>query len=71
MRYEGHVALMGEKGTACKVAFGKPEGKKLIGRHTCRWEENIKTYHKVIKREGVDWIHLLRIVIIGGLFCTQ
>jgi hypothetical protein len=67
MRQVGHAALMLEKGTASKVLFGK----RLIGRHTRRWEHNIKTYLKVIKWVAVDWIHLLRIGIIGGLFCTQ
>jgi len=27
---------------ACSVLVVKPEGQKPLGRHWCRWEENIK-----------------------------
>jgi hypothetical protein len=25
-----------------KIVFGKPEGKRQLGRPSCRWEDNIK-----------------------------
>jgi hypothetical protein len=32
----------GERGGMYRVLVGKPEGRKLLGRHRCRWEDNIK-----------------------------
>jgi hypothetical protein len=31
-----------EKLNAYKVLGGKPEGRRLLGRPRCRWEDNIK-----------------------------
>jgi hypothetical protein len=42
MRWEGHVARMGEGRGVHWVLVGKPEGKRLLGRPRCRWEDNIK-----------------------------
>jgi hypothetical protein len=38
----------------------KPEGKKPLGRHKCRWGEggNIKMDLREIKWGGMDWIDL-------------
>jgi hypothetical protein len=36
---------------------GKPEGKRPLGRHMCRWED-IRPYLRETGWEGVDWIHL-------------
>ena len=33
MRWAGHVARMGERRGAYRVLVGKPEGKRLLGRH--------------------------------------
>jgi hypothetical protein len=33
---------MVERRDAHMVLVGKPEGKRPLGRHTCRWEDNIK-----------------------------
>jgi hypothetical protein len=33
---------MEKKRLACRVLVGKPEGKRLLGRPTHRWEGNIK-----------------------------
>jgi hypothetical protein len=32
MRWEGHVARRGEKRNAYRILFGKPEGKRPLGR---------------------------------------
>jgi hypothetical protein len=32
MRWEGHVALMGERRGVCRALVGKPEGKRSLGR---------------------------------------
>jgi len=42
MRWEGHVALMGERRDAYMVLVGKPEGKRPLGRPRYIWEDNIK-----------------------------
>jgi hypothetical protein len=36
------LARMGEKGNACRILVGKPEGKKPLGRRRRRWVDNIK-----------------------------
>jgi hypothetical protein len=33
---------MGERRGMYRVLVGKPEGKRQLGRPTCRWEDNIK-----------------------------
>jgi hypothetical protein len=36
---------MGEKGGACRVLVGKPEGQRPLEIPRYRWEYNIKTDH--------------------------
>jgi len=38
----GHVVCIGGKKDAYKIFVWKPEGKRSLGRPTCRWENNIK-----------------------------
>jgi len=40
MRWEKHVACMGDMKTAYKILVRKPEGKRPRGRLRCRWEDN-------------------------------
>ena len=42
MRWEGHVARMGQGRGVYRVLVGKPEGKRPLGRPRRRWEDNIK-----------------------------
>jgi hypothetical protein len=42
MRWEGHVACMGEGRNMYRVLVEKPEGKKPFGRPRHRWEDEIK-----------------------------
>jgi hypothetical protein len=58
MRWEGHVARMGEKRNAYRILVGKPEGKISLGRPSCRWVDNIKMDLREIGCDGVNWIHL-------------
>ena len=38
--------------------MGKPEGKRPLGKHMRRWEDNIKMDLQEMGRVGVDWIEL-------------
>ena len=57
MRWTGHVARMGERRGVYGVLVGKPEGKRLLGRHRCRWED-IKMDLQEVGCGGKDWIEL-------------
>jgi hypothetical protein len=45
MRWEGHVARMGEVRGAYNILAVKPEGMRPLGRPRRRWEDNIKMDH--------------------------
>jgi hypothetical protein len=53
IRWEGHIARMGEK-----MNTGKPEGKRPLGRPRRRWMDNIKMDLGERGWCGVDWIGL-------------
>jgi hypothetical protein len=57
MRWEGHVARMGERGVY-RFLGRKPEGKKPLGRPRHRWEDNIKIDLQEVGCRGMDWIDL-------------
>ena len=56
----GHVARMWERRGAYRVLVEKPEGKRPLGRHRRRWEDNIKMDLQEIGCGGMDWIELAR-----------
>jgi hypothetical protein len=58
MRWTGHVAHVWEKKNVYKILVGKPEGKRLLGRPTCRWEVNIRMSIKKTGWGGMEWINL-------------
>jgi len=58
MRWEGHVARMGEKRGIYRVLVGNSEGKRLLGRTRRRWEDNIKMDIQEVGCRGIDWIEL-------------
>jgi hypothetical protein len=60
MRWEGHVARMGEERKVYKVLVGNPEGKRPLGRPRRRWEDGIRMDLWEIGLGGVDWIQLAR-----------
>ena len=41
LRWAGHVARMEEGRSAFKILTGKPTGKRLLGRPTRRYEDNV------------------------------
>ena len=42
MKWAGHVARMLKRRGVYRILVGKPEGKKSLGRHRHRREDNIK-----------------------------
>jgi len=58
MRWAGHVALMGERRVAYRVLVGKSEGKRPLGRPSCRREDNIKMDLQEVGCGGMDWIEV-------------
>jgi hypothetical protein len=59
---------MGEGRNAYGVLVGKLEGKRQLGRPSCRWEDGIKMYLTEIGWGGVwSGFTWLRIGTVGGL----
>jgi hypothetical protein len=54
MRWEGHVARMGEVRDAYDIFVGRPDGRRPLGRPRRRWEDNIKTDLREIGFGDVD-----------------
>jgi hypothetical protein len=42
MKWAGHVARIGERRGTYWVLVGKPEGRRTLGKHSRRWDDNIK-----------------------------
>ena len=57
MRWEGHVAHMGEGRVVHRFLVEKPEGKRPLGRPRRRWEDIIKMDLQEV-RGGGDWMEL-------------
>jgi hypothetical protein len=49
---------MGEGRKVYRVAMGKPEGKRPLGRPRRKWEDGIKMDLREIGWGGVEWIQL-------------
>jgi hypothetical protein len=60
MRWAGYAACMGVVRNAYKILVGNPKGKRPLGRHRCRWEDNIKIDLRAIGFWHVDWFHLIQ-----------
>jgi hypothetical protein len=58
MRWAEHVACMGEGRGVYRVLVGRPEGKRPLGRPSCRREDNSKMDLREIGIDGVNWIQL-------------
>jgi hypothetical protein len=54
MRWMGHVVLMGEERGMYRVLVGKPEGKRPLGRHRIRWEDNLNMDLQEVRCGSVD-----------------
>ena len=49
---------MGKRRGVYRVLVGKPEGKRTLGRHKHRWEDNIKMDLQEVGCGGMDWMEL-------------
>ena len=58
LRWEGHVAHMGEGRGMYRVLVGKPEGKRPLGRPRRRWVDNIRMDPQEVGCGYGDWIGL-------------
>ena len=58
MRWVGHVARMGEGRGVQRVLFGKPEGKRPLGRPRHSWEDNIRMDLQEVGESCGDWMEL-------------
>jgi hypothetical protein len=58
--------INGERRGACKVLVRKPEGTRLFGRPSCRWEYAVKMDLEETGYEAMDWIDLVQVREIGG-----
>jgi hypothetical protein len=52
---------MHDKEEECIQDFGKPEGRRPLGRLIYRWEHNIKMDLREMEWWVVDWIHLAQV----------
>jgi hypothetical protein len=58
MRWEGHVARMGEKRSVYRLLVGKPGGRRPLGRPRCKWVDNIRIDLGEVGWGDVNWIGL-------------
>jgi hypothetical protein len=58
IRWEKHIAHMGERRGVYRVLVGKPEGKRSLWRPRHNWEDNIKMDLQDVGCWGMDWIEL-------------
>jgi hypothetical protein len=54
MRREGQVRRIGEWRGVYRILVGKPEGKRPLGRPSCRWKDNNKMDLQEVGSEGMD-----------------
>ena len=54
------MTRMGEGKGVYRVLVGKPEGKRPLGRHRRRWEDNIKVDLQEAGCGGMDLIELVQ-----------
>jgi hypothetical protein len=58
MRWEGHVARMGEGRGVYGVLVGMSEGKRPLERPRCRWDDNIRMDLGETGIDGAKWIQV-------------
>ena len=55
------MAHMGEERGVYSVLVGKPEGRRPLGRPSCRWVDNIRMDLQEVGCEYMDWIGLAQV----------
>jgi hypothetical protein len=60
MRWEGHIARMGEGRGVCRILVGRPDGRRPLGRPRHRWEDNIKMNLQEVRLGDMDWIYMVQ-----------
>jgi len=60
MRWAGHVARMGEERGVYRVLFGKPEGRRPLGRPRSKWVDNIRMDLHEVGCGYMDWSGLVQ-----------
>jgi hypothetical protein len=58
MRWEGHAACMGKREMHTGFWWGRPQGRRPLGRPRFRWEDNIKMDLQEVGCGAMDWIEL-------------
>jgi hypothetical protein len=58
LKWAVHGECMGEKGFVYRLLVGKPEGKRPLGRHRRRWQDNIMMDFQGVGYVGMNWIKL-------------
>jgi hypothetical protein len=61
----GHIECMGEMTNAHKILFGTPQGKISLGRHRCKWEDNIVCLFVVYLTMPFQYLRLYSINVGG------
>ena len=59
-RWAGHVARMEEGRSAVKILTGKLTGKRPLGRHKHRWEDNIRVDLTEMFVNSRNWVDSTR-----------
>jgi hypothetical protein len=54
----GACSTNGEKRNAYTILVGKPRGRRPLGRHKHRWDDNIRMGVREIGWSGMDWTDL-------------
>lgn len=57
MKWVRHMARIGKNRNSYRVAVGKLDRKRPLGRPKCRWED-IKMDPQGTQWEGMNWLHL-------------
>ena len=58
MRWAEHVARIGEERGAYRVLVGKTEGRRPLGRPSCKWVDNIRMDLQEVGCGYTDWTGL-------------
>jgi hypothetical protein len=61
---------MGDGSGVYRILVGKPEGKRPLGRYSCRWEDNIKLDLREIEIDGANWIRLAQYSVQWRVFVS-